>query len=42
MAVFVLSAKINSYEVLTKLTPEIKEYLNNPPLAIGGIVINLK
>ncbi|HMO63238.1 MAG TPA: DUF5615 family PIN-like protein [Ferruginibacter sp.] len=39
IAVFVLSAKINSYEELTKLTPKIKEYLNNPSLPIGGIVI---
>jgi hypothetical protein len=39
IAVFVLSAKINSYEELTKLTPRIKVYLNNPPLPIGGIVI---
>jgi predicted nuclease of predicted toxin-antitoxin system len=42
LAVFVLSAKINSYEELTKLTPVIKGYLNNPPLPIGGIVISLK
>ena len=39
IAVFVLAAKINSYEELTRLTPKIKEYLNNPPLPIGGIVI---
>ncbi|MFN0082049.1 MAG: hypothetical protein ACKVOM_05985 [Ferruginibacter sp.] len=39
IAVFVLSAKINSYEELTKLTPRIKVYLNNAPLPIGGIVI---
>jgi hypothetical protein len=39
IAVFVVSAKINSYEELTKLTPKIKEYLNRPPLPIGGIVI---
>ena len=39
IAVFVLSAKINSYEELTKLTPRIKVYLNSPPLPIGGIVI---
>ncbi len=39
IAVFVLSAKINSYEELTKLTPKIKAYLNNPPLPIGGIII---
>ena len=39
IAVFVLSAKINSYEQLTKVTPKVKEYLNKPPLPIGGIVI---
>ena len=39
IAVFVLSAKINSYEELTNLTPKIKEYLNNVPLPVGGIVI---
>ena|SRR5436190_13787663 len=40
ITVFVLSAKINSYEELTKLRPKIKEYLDNPPLPIGGIVIS--
>jgi hypothetical protein len=39
IAVFVLSAKINSYEELIKLTPRVKEYLDNPPLPSGGIVI---
>ena len=39
IAVIVLSAKINSYEELTILTPKIKEILNNPPLPVGGIVI---
>lgn len=39
IAVFVLVTKINSYEELTKLTPKIKEYLNNSPLPIAGIVI---
>lgn len=39
IAVFVLSAKINSYEELTNLTPKIKEYLNNVPLPVGGIFI---
>jgi predicted nuclease of predicted toxin-antitoxin system len=39
IAVFVLSAKINSYEELSKLTLPIKKYLNNPPLSVGGIVI---
>ena len=39
IAVFVLSAKINSYSELTNLTPKIKEYLKNHPLPIGGIII---
>ena len=39
IAVFVLAAKINCYEELTKLKPKIEEYLNNPPLPIGEIVI---
>ena len=39
IAVFVLSASINSYEVLTKLTPQIKEYLKTVPLPIGGTII---
>ena len=42
IAVFILAAKINSYEELTKLTLKIKEYLNNPPLPVGGIVISLE
>ena len=41
IAVFVMAAKINSYEELTKLTPKINESLNNPPLPIGGITITL-
>ncbi len=39
IAVIVLSAKINSYEELTILTPKINEILNNPSLPVGGIVI---
>ena len=39
IAVFVLSAKINTYSELTNLTPKIKEYLNNYPLPIGEIII---
>jgi len=39
IAVIVLSAKINSYEELTILTPKIKEILNNLPLPVGGIVV---
>ena len=41
ITVFTLSAKINSYEELTKVTPKIKKILNNPPLLIGAIVITL-
>jgi predicted nuclease of predicted toxin-antitoxin system len=41
ITVFVLSAQINSYEELTKLTPKVKSHLNNPPLPSGAIVIIL-
>src|SRR3982751_1366654 len=36
IAVFVLSATINSYEELTKLSPRIKEYLNKGQLSTGA------
>jgi len=39
ITVFVLSATINSYEALTKLTPKIKERLNKADLPSGAIVI---
>jgi len=39
ITVFVLSATINSYEALTKLTPKIKERLNKGDLPSGAIVI---
>ena len=39
ITVFVLSAPINTYPVLTKLSPKIREYLNNPPLPSGPIEI---
>ena len=39
ITVFVLSAKINSYEELTKLTPEVKEHLNQDILPTGAIII---
>lgn len=39
VAVFVMSAKINSYEVLTNLTSTIRRYLDNPPLPSGAIII---
>ncbi len=41
ITVFVLSAKINSYEELTKLAPQVKGYLNNLLLTAGAIVIKL-
>ncbi len=41
ITVFVLSAHINSYEELTKLTPLIKKYLNESPLPVGAVVIRL-
>ena len=39
LTVFVLSAQINQYEVLTQLSPQIKTILENPPLLQGAIVI---
>ena len=39
LAVFVLSAQINSYIELTKLTPKVKAHLANTPLHIGVIII---
>ena len=42
LTVFVLSAHINSYEELTKLTPMVKEYLNEKQLPAGAVVIKLK
>lgn len=42
IAVFVLSARINSYEELSKLTDQIHTYLDNPPLPTGGIIITKK
>ena len=42
MAVFVLSANINSYEELTKLTPKVKEYMDIAPLPVGAVAITLK
>ena len=41
IAVVVLSAKINSYEELTKLTSKVKKYLNLDPLLAGAAVIKL-
>ena len=41
LTVFVLTSKINQYEEVTKLTPKIKEYLNNPPIPVGPIIISI-
>ena len=40
ITVFILKAEINQYDVLTKLTPKIKSYLNNPPMPTGPVVIS--
>jgi hypothetical protein len=40
ITVFVLTAKINQYKELTKLTPKIKEYLNIGQLPAGTIIIS--
>lgn len=42
ITVFVLSAKINSYEVLTKLTPKVKDCLGKDQLQIGAVTIILE
>jgi hypothetical protein len=39
ITVFVLTAKINRYIVLTKLSPKVKEYLNIGSIPIGPIII---
>ena len=39
ITVFVLSASINSYEELTKLSPKVKEYLIAGNLQPGSIII---
>ncbi len=38
ITVFVLSAKINQYKELTKLTPKIKAYLNSEEILVGPII----
>jgi len=40
LTVFVLTAKINQYIELTKLTPKIKEYLNKGQMPIGPVIIS--
>lgn len=39
VAVFVLSARINRYEILTHLSPRIREFLNRNPLPSGLVII---
>ena len=41
ITVFVLAAKINSYEELTKLTPQIKNHFSQLPLPVGPVIIKL-
>ena len=41
ITVFVLNATINSYAELTKLSPQIHEHLNNPPLVHGPVIISI-
>ncbi len=41
ITVFVLSASINSYEELTKLSPKVKEYLNSGDLQPRPIIIRI-
>jgi hypothetical protein len=40
ITVFVLTAKINRYEELTKLTPKIKKYLKNEQMPTGPVIIS--
>lgn len=40
ITVFVLTAPINQYQELTKLTPKIKAYLNSRPMPAGPIIIS--
>ncbi len=39
ITVFVLTAKINRYTLLTKLSSKVKEYLNEKALPAGSIII---
>ena len=39
IAVFVLTAKINQYMKLKKLTPKVKEYLRKEQLPSGPVII---
>lgn len=39
LTVFVLTAGINQYSELTKLTPKVKTYLNSGQMPIGPVII---
>ena len=39
ITVFVLTARINQYSELTKLTPKVKEYLRRGHMPIGPVII---
>ena len=41
ITVFVLAARLNSYEELTKLAPQVKNHLLQLPLPVGPIIIQL-
>lgn len=39
ITVFVLTAKINQYKELTRLIPQIKEYLKSGQMPVGPVII---
>lgn len=39
ITVFVLTAKINQYSELARLTPKVKEFLNSGQMPIGQVII---
>ena len=40
ITVFVLTARINQYSELIKLTPKIKAYLNSEQMPVGPVIIS--
>lgn len=40
ITVFVLTAPVNQYQELTKLTPKVKAYLNNRQMPVGPVIIS--
>ena len=40
ITVFVLTAKIKSYNELTKLSPKVKEHLSSSSLALGPVIVS--